>query len=116
MKIEMDKRDNEAMARYEAAVLAARGRALENECPREGLIKAILADPEVVAVGSEPAVHHAIITREAKRLLSTEPDLLLAAGNDYPGAKDRLLSKIRMKLRRARMAGRWREAFNERDA
>jgi hypothetical protein len=108
-EIQMDERESEAMARYEAAVLAARGRALQKECTREEMIEAVLADPEVVAVGCEPAVRHTILTQEAERLLRMEPDLLRATENGYPGARERLLSKIRMKLRRKRMAGRWRE-------
>jgi hypothetical protein len=92
-------RDREALARYEAAVLAARGRALEAGCARAELFEAVMADPEVIAATHEPAVRDAIVTLEAKRLLATEPDLLRAAENGYSGAKDRLFSKLEMKLR-----------------
>jgi hypothetical protein len=111
MKIEMNKRNREAMARYEAAVLAARSRALENGCTGEELTQAVLADPEVEAVGNEPEVRRAILAQESIRLLNSEPDLLLAYQNDYPGAKDRLLGKIGTRIRRARLAGSWQEAF-----
>ena len=98
----MDKRGSEALARFEAVVMAARSRAGGRGLSREERIAAILADPEVIAVRKEPAVRDAVITREAERLLSTEPDLLRAAENRYPGAKERLLSKLEMKLRKKR--------------